>query len=636
MIEKISTTTSQVDVPDLRTSLAQTSTEDPAATAESASHRRPISNPSPRPRPTPRRSSTLRSLTLLALVTVGGLAIYWGVTRWGSGAAGESSDVPTAPVRLMNLRDRVVEQGDLESQSTVTGICEIDDHENKIIFLAPEGAQVKKGQVVCKFDTSEFDNDITERETRVNEATTEVENAEQEVIVQKDSNASAIREAKQTMEIAKLDLDKYIYGEYEVKKSDLKGAISEAKVNFNNAKRQLVNMRVLVKRGFRDYQQQRSKEQEVESTKLRLQRDEQKLLTLEKFEHVKSLAEFTGKHEESIHKYAVAQSTAKAKIGKAEDQLKNSKYGLRIQERRLKQLKEGLAKHVMTAPQDGTLAYASDNWRGNGEKLHEGSMIYRNQPVFVLPDMTKMQVKVGIHESLVSKVKPNQKATIRVEAFSSFALPGTVKSVSPLSASTRWEASNNYQVIVTIDKFPEGIKLKPGMTAEVEILVGEYPNVLAVPIQSVASFGRKKFVFVETGREYVPREVEIGNTNISFVEITSGLKENEVVALDAYQRAITEFGDQEPDEDDATDQLVTEMTPVEGGQVGLTSGEATESDLPPKPRPAESESDVPPKPAADSVEETESNAEGEGTDVSAESTLSDSGTSPRVLGQVPK
>ena len=41
------------------------------------------------------------------------------------------------------------------------------------------------------------------------------------------------------------------------------------------------------------------------------------------------------------------------------------------------------------------------------------------------------------------------------------------------------------------------------MTAEVEILVGEYPNVLAVPIQAIASFGRKKFVFVESMAEVV-------------------------------------------------------------------------------------------------------------------------------------
>lgn len=502
----------------------------------------------------------------------------------------------------MNLRDKVVEQGELESQSTVTGICEVDHHENKIIFLAPEGIKVKKGQVVCKFDSSQFEEYVSERETRVQEDKAAVETAEQELIVQKDENESSIRTAKQTMELAKLDLEKYLKGDYEVKKSDIQGAISEAETAVKKAIREMENTRELVKRGFRKFEQLLEDEQVVKSTKLRLTRDRQKLETLENFEHVKSLAEFEGKYKEAVHKYEIAQTTAQAKINKAEDQLKNAKLGLKIELRRLKQLNDALEKHVMVAPQDGTLAYASDNWRGNGEKLHEGSMVYQNQPVFVLPDMSQMQVKVGIHESLVSKVKPNQAATIRVEAFSNFSLRGTVKSVSPLSASTRWEPSNNYHVIVTIDQFPEGIKLKPGMTAEVEILVGEYANIVAVPIQAVASFGRKKFVFVQTDDlRFEPREVEIGNSNISFVEITSGAFEDDIVALDAYQRAITEFGDQESEPESDPEQPITEMLPVESDDsVGLTSEESGPgSDLPPRPR-IKPESSVPTQPAGES------------------------------------
>jgi hypothetical protein len=79
----------------------------------------------------------------------------------------ESSDVPTSTARIMNLRDKVVEQGELESQSTINGKCEIDHHENKIIFLAPEGELVKKGQVVAKFDSSQFEEYVAERQTRL-------------------------------------------------------------------------------------------------------------------------------------------------------------------------------------------------------------------------------------------------------------------------------------------------------------------------------------------------------------------------------------------------------------------------------------------------------------------------------------
>ena len=162
------------------------------------------------------------------------------------------------------------------------------------------------------------------------------------------------------------------------------------------------------------------------------------------------------------------------------------------------------------------------------------------------------------------------------------------------------DSSNTYSVIVTIDEFPEDAKLKPGMTAEVEILVGVYEDVLAAPIQAIASFGRKKFAFVKNGTDFEPREVTVGKSNISFVVIESGLNQNDVVALDAYQRALTQFEDEEPEEEDQTDELVGALANAE---IGKTSDETEddsdqpEDDSPPTPR--LEQDDAPPVPRTD-------------------------------------
>ena len=457
----------------------------------------------------------------------------------------------------------------------------------------------------------------------MNTALALVEAARQQLVVQKDENESSIRAAEQAVEFAELDLKKYEDGDYKVTRSGMEFEISESETNLEKVRRQMENIRALVKRGFSNAEAYLEAQQQVRSAEIRVTRDRQKLATLDNFQHKKSLAEFKGKFEEAKHKLTVAKTTAEAKLNQAKDKLKNEEYSLKHQKRRLKDYQKALAAHVMVAPQDGTLAYANDDWRGNGEKLHEGSMIYQNQPVFVLPDMARMQAKVGIHESLVSKVKPGQKAIIRVDAFSSFALKATVKSVSPLSASTRWQPSNNYTVVVTIDEIPEGLKLKPDMSAKVEIVVGQYNDILAIPIQAVASFGHKKFVFVQNAeRIFEPQEVEVGNANISFVEIVSGLDVGNVVALDAYQRALTEFGDQEPEIEDDTDQLVSELTEAEE-KIGQTSDEqAQDTDLPPRPPLEPADTDLPPKPT-ESGSESES---GSGTKPSNE-IESGSGTS---------
>ena len=227
------------------------------------------------------------------MLLVLGVGIY--LIYANTGTSGEDiSDVPTAVARLTTLIDKVVEQGELESQSTITGKCEIQSYDNKLIFLAPEGSIVEKDEIVAKFDTSEIDKQITERTARVNEEKTEVEAAEQELKVQKDENASLIRKAKQTLDFAKLDLKKYQQGDYLVSRSEIEGTISEAQTTVDKDRRNRENMRALVKRGIRSYEQLREAEQVVKSAELRLKSAKQKLNSLVKFEHVKSLAEFEG------------------------------------------------------------------------------------------------------------------------------------------------------------------------------------------------------------------------------------------------------------------------------------------------------------------------------------------------------
>lgn len=518
-------------------------------------------------------------LALLFLLGVGGLAIYhYTVGELGSSATNDA--VPSAVARRTTLADKVVEQGVIESQKTVNGICETKGHENKIIFLAPEGSLVKEGEVVVKFDDAKIKEEISEGKVQVNEAKTAVETAKQELKVQEDENETAIRSAEQTLTFADLDLKKYVEGDYKVKKSEIEQGISEAQTDVDQANRDMQNTRALVKRGFREYQQLEEAKQVVKSANLKLINAKQKLTSLEKFEHVKSLAEFEGKAVDAKKALATAKTTAKAKFSKAQDALKNAKAGLKLREARLKDKMDDLEKHHMKAPQAGTFTLARNDWRGNGEKLHQGAIVYQNQPVFILPDMTRMQVKVGIHETLVSKVKVGQKATIKIDAFAGVTLGGVVKSISQMSASTRWERSNNYTVFVTIDSFPDDLTLKPGMNAEVEIYAGRYEDRLAVPIQSVTSFGSKRFVFKQNAAgKFESQEVETEKSTISFVAVTSGLNEGDVVALDAYQRGLSEF-----DENDTEKMLQLEMDEMakadstEGASDGDTVSAPADSD----------------------------------------------------------
>ncbi|HNT36371.1 MAG TPA: hypothetical protein PKH07_15400, partial [bacterium] len=76
-------------------------------------------------------------------------------------------------------------------------------------------------------------------------------------------------------------------------------------------------------------------------------------------------------------------------------------------------------------------------------------------------------------------------------------------------------------------------ELKPGMSAEVRIIVDELEDVVYMPIQAVASKGEKRVCFVMTALGPKEREVQVGEYNDKFIEIKSGVDVGERVVLNA-------------------------------------------------------------------------------------------------------
>jgi len=123
------------------------------------------------------------------------------------------------------------------------------------------------------------------------------------------------------------------------------------------------------------------------------------------------------------------------------------------------------------------------------------------------------------------------KARIRVDAFSDTELTGTVIDVAPLPDPNTMFSSDVkvYTTRVRIDNPLPG--LRPGMNAEVTILVDRKENVLSVPVQAIIEYSGKDHVALRTPSGFERREVELGDTNDKFVEVTKGITAGAVVAL---------------------------------------------------------------------------------------------------------
>jgi hypothetical protein len=69
------------------------------------------------------------------------------------------------------------------------------------------------------------------------------------------------------------------------------------------------------------------------------------------------------------------------------------------------------------------------------------------------------------------------------------------------------------------------------MTAQVEILINEIDNVLAVPVQAVLQMGGKDYAFKKSDTGWDKTEITLGDTNDQLIEIKNGLTDGSDVAL---------------------------------------------------------------------------------------------------------
>lgn len=467
---------------------------------------------------------------------------YSGVLNgWTASRAG---DLPlSSPTKRATLSITVSERGTVESCVTVDGICELDGAQNKISYLIPEGTKVKKGDVVAKFDGSEIQKNIAQQEIKHKQALTRIETTRQEMEIERNKGESDLIAAKVELTLARLDLEKYEQGDYPAEITKQKGEMTLKKTDVEAESAKLEQYKALMKKGFKTSEEVRIQTSTVAAKELDYSSSVQLLQVKENFEHRRKTTEYSSKADQASKKVEQAAATAKAQVAKAASEYEAAQATSGIEEQQLKTYQAQMEKTVIKAEQDGIVAYSNERYWDPSSQVREGATVYSRQKIFSLPDMTRMQVKVNIHESLIKKIKAGQKAEVRIDAFPTIVFVGTVKSVSQLADSnSSWRTGGvkEYTTIVVIDDLV-GQDLKPGMTAEARILVGELKDALVVPMQAVAEHRGDFFAFLIVGEDIRMQKVKVGDNNEKLVQVLEGLKEGDVVALDAHARAAAHF-----------------------------------------------------------------------------------------------
>ncbi len=191
--------------------------------------------------------------------------------------------------------------------------------------------------------------------------------------------------------------------------------------------------------------------------------------------------------------------TAEVTVRSAEAQIRSSEAGLVQAKSQLNSAQVNLAHTVIAAPIDGIVISRAVE---PGQTVNAGMSA---PTLFILAaDLTKMQVNANIDEADVGRMRPGQVVTFRVDAYTTEMFTGAVQQVR--LQPTTVQNVVTYQTVIQVPN-PE-LKLKPGMTANVNIEVARKNNVLRIPT-AATRFRPSEEIFAAL-KQPVPPEAQRG------------------------------------------------------------------------------------------------------------------------------
>jgi membrane fusion protein (multidrug efflux system) len=163
-------------------------------------------------------------------------------------------------------------------------------------------------------------------------------------------------------------------------------------------------------------------------------------------------------------------------------------------------------------------------------KANVGDYVDTGQDLVDLVKLDTLELDLRAPEVVLSQLQVGQDVVFGVDAFREERFKATVVAIAPTvdaggrSVSLRARFAN-----------PEG-KLRPGMSARVRITLATSGKALVVPEQAVVPMGEQKNVYtvVQGKAKLVP--VTLGERQPGVVEVTSGLKDGDVVIISGLQK----------------------------------------------------------------------------------------------------
>jgi HlyD family secretion protein len=402
-----------------------------------------------------------------------------------------TASVRTHSIARGDLLVTITEQGTLESSNNSELKCKVRG-DSTIIEVVESGTEVKEGDVLLRLDTLRIEEEIDERTMYVHLTT------------------SGVASAQAEFTRAELAVSEYENGQFVAALAGLETSLAIARSRLSTTQNML------------DHAQRMHASKYVSDLEM-----EERKFALAQAELVVELAE---SRIDNLKEYSKDQQLVQ-RIGDknaAQATLNAEQERLEADEQRLLRAQEEYECCVVRAERDGVVIYPSARAWENVPDIEEGATVHKDQVLLLMPDMTQMQVKVGVHESIVDQIHEGYEAIITLPDRT---LIGRVDSVAPIAKPAGWWTGNvvKYDAIVEL---PSVEGLKPGMSAEVEIVMARHEDVFLAPLSAVLELDDEFVCWIQKPEGPQRRTIEIGDSDEMFIIVKNGLDEGDEVVLE--------------------------------------------------------------------------------------------------------
>ncbi len=149
--------------------------------------------------------------------------------------------------------------------------------------------------------------------------------------------------------------------------------------------------------------------------------------------------------------------------------------------------------------------------------------------VFTIADPDNMKCIANIDEVDIGKIRLGQKVNIILDAYPEDIIEGKIDKVSFSSVRTTG-GGTAYPVDIILSQNKD-LKFRIGMNGDVEIIINDKKDILAVPSEAIKEKNNKTYVQVVENKEIKDIEVETGIETDIRTEIVKGIEENQKVIL---------------------------------------------------------------------------------------------------------